>query len=187
MTGLGLAVEKFTRQYNLLEKTGGSKNSRFGVFYTELVDAIAASLGINITATRTAFLYLIGVLVAQLHEGDVTQNGFNVLRLTGGDNYQELLPKDRPWEMFVAAMYYVERADAALKHCSFPAVSELLSFYLEGELAGLEMLEEFEFFAGMSGEERTKVTRILLKPHPWERYTKEEVTTWCQMNQTLLG
>ncbi|MFO1417368.1 MAG: hypothetical protein U1E83_01725 [Methylotetracoccus sp.] len=101
--------------------------------------------------------------------------GVTCSRLNAGDGYQRLLgsPRIRSWFIDCAKRHLVD-ARTALDSIRPSSLNALLSLCCAGLAEGYTLFESQQGFCWMEPARRLQVLTLLLKPHPWERFHRED-------------
>lgn len=113
-------------------------------------------------------------------EADLKNGSFNPLQVMLNQNIKEINIAQLPYHLVTNRIYdYFSdlclkkgRHALALLQNKGP-ISKLLCYFMNGELEGLNILIKYNYLLDFPNRE--KAIYLLLKPHPWELYTYEEV------------
>jgi len=110
------------------------------------------------------------------YEQDQENGSFNPIRLFGqqGDENKAL-------EYFVnQGQEFGRKAQIMIGHVE-SGLANLLKFYVDGEIEGLNIFQRYDYFLDIPKDKRKQIKTLVLKPHPWERYSSSNLK-WTNQN-----
>ena len=91
------------------------------------------------------------------------------------DSYPDLC-RDNIMDWFTSlAGKEIREAGKKLGKIDPPELKNLLSLYLEGISEGFSLFKKYDYLTWMEKDKRDLYTTLMLKPHPWERLTLNDI------------
>src|SRR5258708_5259573 len=85
-----------------------------------------------------------------------------------GANFDDQLKEYDIYDLFLTiAKDFEQKALSSLEAITNKKLYTLLQYYLEGQIEGLAIFREYNYFIDFSHKERQKLKASVLKPHPW--------------------
>ncbi len=105
------------------------------------------------------------------YEQDQENDSFNPIRL-----FAKQRDENKALGYFVnIGQQFGRKAQIAVRNIESENLANLLKFYVDGEIEGLNIFQMYDYFLDIPKDKRKQIKTLVLKPHPWERYNFREV------------
>lgn len=101
------------------------------------------------------------------YEQDQENDSFNPIRL-----FAKQRDENKALEYFVnLGQEFGRKAQIAIRDIENEKLANLLKFYVNGEIEGLNIFQRHGYFLEIPKNRGRQIKTLVLKPHPWERYS----------------